>query len=206
MSHSKDPEELILTKRALAFQQVEIEILTAEIISLKRDFIFQNEEKQKRAEELTFANKELAFQNEEKHNRADELFIANKELAFQNQEKQNRADELFIANKELAFQKEEKVKRAEELAIANKELKKTEEDLMGYIKGLEEMIFITSHKVRQPIAYILGVSNLLNTKTNYSLDELKKIVDHMKKSATTLDDFTRELTTFMTDLKIKIKN
>jgi signal transduction histidine kinase len=242
MNKKTESEELIILKRELAFQKVEIETLTAELILIKKEHTIQNAEKQKRADELIIANKELAFQKDEKQKRADELIIANKELAFQNDEKQKRADELIIANKELAFQKDEKQKRADELIIANKELafqndekqkradeliiankelvlqyeekrelaaeltiaygelKKIEVYLRSYIKGLQEMMFITSHKVRQPVAHILGISNLLNPSINYSLDELKKIVGYIKKSALALDNFTRELSAFMNNI------
>ena len=179
-----DSEKLIIIQRALAFQKVEIQTLSEELVILHNDFILQNAEKQQRA---------------------DELILANKELAFQRDEKQQRADELILANKELAFQKEEKVKRAEELAIAYKELQKTEAYLKEYIKGLEEMMFITSHKVRQPIAQILGISMLLELTTDYSFDEVKEIVGYIKNSARSLDDFTKELSQFMDDLRAKTK-
>ncbi|MEO6301923.1 MAG: hypothetical protein ABIP51_02005 [Bacteroidia bacterium] len=182
MFYKKDCEELNITLRALAFQKVEIETLTDELTILKKDFTLQNTEKQKRAEELMFANKELAFQNSEKH---------------------KRAEELILANTELIFQKEEKAKRAEELTIAYNELKKTEEYLKEYIKGLEEIMFITSHKVRQPVAHILGISNLLDVTTEYSLEELKQIVGYVKHSANALEDFTKELSTSMVDIKAK---
>ncbi|MBL7884589.1 MAG: hypothetical protein JNL69_11005 [Bacteroidia bacterium] len=98
------------------------------------------------------------------------------------------------------MQYDEKKKLAEELTVAYRELKKTEEYLIEYIKGLEEMMFITSHKVRQPIAHILGISNLLDFSTNYSLDEMKKIVGYIKRSALAVDTFTKELTIFMTTI------
>ncbi|MEH6407347.1 MAG: diguanylate cyclase, partial [Leeuwenhoekiella sp.] len=72
--------------------------------------------------------------------------------------------------------------------------------------GLEEMMFITSHKVRQPVAHILGVSILLDLNTDYSLVELKNIVSYIKHSAVALDDFTREISTFMANLEMRIKN
>ncbi|OAQ41692.1 hypothetical protein A5893_00855 [Pedobacter psychrophilus] len=97
------------------------------------------------------------------------------------------------------------MKRSEELTVAYEELKKTEEYLKQYINGLEEMMFITSHKVRQPVANILGISTLLDSGTNYSHEELKKIVNYLKHSAITLDNFTRELSTFMISLERKIK-
>lgn len=173
-----------------------------ELIKANKELKFQNEEKEKRAAELVIANKELAFQNEEKEKRAAELIIANKELAFQNEEKGKRAAELAIANKELSFENEEKEKRAIELALAYNELKRTEAFLKEYISGLEEMMFMTSHKVRQPVASILGITNLLDQSLN-SPDEMKRLIEYIKKSALSLDVFTKELTAFMSKLDQK---
>lgn len=185
MSNKNESDELILAKREVAFQKVEIETQAAELILIKKEHLIQNKEKQ---------------------NRADELFIANKELAFQNDEKQKRAVELIIANKELDEQYKVKRELTSELTVTYNELKKTEEYLRNCIRGYEEMIFITSHKVRQPISHILGISNLLDLSVNYSLDELKKIVSYIKHSALALDDFTKELMVFMNDMGRKEEN
>ena len=143
--------------------------------------------------------------NEEKEDRAAELIIANKELAFQNEEKENRAAELVIANKELLFQNKEKECRAAELNSAYKELEKADEYLRGYIKGLEEMMFITSHKVRQPVCNILGIVSILDQFIS-SPAQLKKMVKYLKISALSLDSFTKELTKFIFDLEQKGKD
>jgi len=197
--------ELTIANKMLAFQNKEKEKRAAELIIANKELAFQNEEKENRAAELIIANKELAFQNKEKENRAAELIIANKELAFQNEEKENRAAELIIANKELAFQNEEKENRAAELSSAYKELKKADEDLRGYIQGLEKMMFITSHKVRQPVCNILGIASVMDQFMN-SPTELKKMVKYLKISALSLDSFTKELTKFIFDLEQKGKD
>jgi signal transduction histidine kinase len=145
----------------------------------------RKEDKEKRAVELVRAHRKL--KKTEKH------------ISFQNKEKEKRAAELIIANKELAFQNKEKGKRAAELIITNSKLKKTQKNLQEYILGLEKMMFMTSHKIRQPIAHILGISNLLDESIN-SLEELKKFVSYLKQSALTLDVFTKELTVFMSGL------
>ncbi|WP_291097635.1 histidine kinase dimerization/phospho-acceptor domain-containing protein [Flavobacterium sp. UBA5153] len=175
----------------------------AKLNIVNKELAYQNNEKEKRAAELVIANKELAFQNIEKENRATELVIANKELEYQNKVKEKQAAALIIANKKLIFKTQERQIKTAELNIANRELKKAEEKQKEYIKGLEEMMFMTSHKVRQPIANILGFSNMLDESIS-SPEELKLSVDSIKQSALTLDTFTRELTTFMCELgKVK---
>lgn len=80
--------------------------------------------------------------------------------------------------------------------------RKTEECLKEYISGLEKIMFMTSHKVRQPITHILGISNLLDISINSQAD-FKKSINYLKQSALTLDAFTKELIEFMSDLKQK---
>lgn len=155
-------------------------------------------------EHLVIANAKLFLQNEEKEKRASELIIANKELAFQNQEKEDRAAELIIANKELIFQNQEKEKRALELLNANIELKRAEEYHKEYIVGIEKMIFMISHKVRQPIANILGLSQLLDLSKD-SNAEIEQTLNYIKISAASLDILTKELNTDIIELRQKAK-
>lgn len=86
------------------------------------------------------------------------------------------------------------------LSIDITKRKHDEKKILNYLKGLEDILFLTSHKVRQPVANILGVSNLIDN-SEISCDELCKMVGHMKISALSLDTFTRELTTYVEDLK-----
>jgi signal transduction histidine kinase len=199
----KSAAELILANKELTFQYKERGSLTAELIIANKELAYQYGEREKREAELVIANKELVFQNEENKKNAVELIIAKREIAFNKLEKDIRASELIIANKKLIFKTQERQIKTAELNIANRELKKAEEKQKEYIKGLEKMIFMTSHKVRQPIANILGFSNMLDESIS-SPEELKLSVDSIKQSALTLDTFTRELTTFMCELgKVK---
>jgi hypothetical protein len=167
------------------------------------ELALQREENRRLASELFIANKELAYQNEEKKKRVSELVIANEHLCFQNLERGERASELVVANKELAFQNGEKKKRASELIIASKQLKETEDCLKEHILKLDEILVILSHKVRQPIANILGLSALINC-SNHS-KEIKQPLAYLKRSVSALDVFTRELTTFVNELERKWK-
>jgi PAS domain S-box-containing protein len=82
------------------------------------------------------------------------------------------------------------------LSMDISERKKKEENQARYTKELEEMIYITSHKIRQPVAHILGLAYLVE-KTQNSKDELDKMTRYMKKAAEDLDSFTAELTHFI---------
>ncbi|MFM6975369.1 MAG: PAS domain-containing protein [Sphingobacteriaceae bacterium] len=88
------------------------------------------------------------------------------------------------------------------LSLDISERKKAELERKKYTQDLEEMIFITSHKVRQPVSNILGLSALLDS-ASISLEELKNISGYMKQSAIKLDNFTKELTNFIEELKIR---
>ncbi len=150
---------------------------------------------------MLIATNELIYQNKEKEKRAQELLDSYKALAH---EKEKRATELVEANKELVIQNEEKAIREEELIMAYKELQKVEGFLKDHIQGLEKMMVMTSHKVRQPIAQILGLSNLLDQFLK-SPKKLKVIVEYIKESALTLDAYTKELTKFMSNMEKKVK-
>ena len=76
------------------------------------------------------------------------------------------------------------------------EKKKAEEERIEHIKSLQQMLFMTSHQVRQPIVNLLGLANQLEDFTN-SKDEVLKIVGYIKESVATLDSFTKELTSFI---------
>ncbi|MCB0280677.1 MAG: PAS domain-containing protein [Calditrichaeota bacterium] len=88
------------------------------------------------------------------------------------------------------------------LSIDITDRKKAELAKESHIESLEEMMFITSHKLRLPISQIIGAANVLDS-TKLSQDDLKKITGYMKKSVQLLDAFTQELTTFIHLQKMK---
>ncbi|WP_281298327.1 diguanylate cyclase [Flavobacterium limnophilum] len=200
----KTAKELIIANNKLSFQYKEKVGLAAELILANKELAFQYEEKEKRAAELAIANIELAFQNKEKEKRAVELIIANRELDFQKLEKTIRESELLIANKKLIYKTQERQIKTAELNIANRDLKRAEDNEREYIEGLEKMMFLTSHKVRQPIANIIGFSNMLDQTTS-SPEELNQLVSCIKEAAITLDNYTRELSSFIRELVQKEK-
>jgi signal transduction histidine kinase len=140
---------------------------------------------------------ELILQNEEHDKCVTMLRIANEELAMQNKEKDRKTTELNDAaqNNET---------RNEELIKINIELKKSQEHQQEYIKSLEQIMYMTSHKIRQPVAHILGLSYLIENHI-HSLEDLLKITNLIKDSAKYLDSSTRDLTKFIYDEKDKVK-
>lgn len=90
------------------------------------------------------------------------------------------------------------------LSIDITDKKKAEIERKKHIKSLEKMMFITSHRVRQPLTNILGHSELLNN-IKLSQDDLLNIANNMKESIENLDSFTRELTQFIYEQNIMEK-
>ncbi len=79
------------------------------------------------------------------------------------------------------------------------DLKIAEQEKQEYINNLEEMMFITSHKMRHPVTQIMGIESLLNF--TLSKEELEKVIGYIKESVGSLDTFTRELTLFIHNSK-----
>lgn len=78
--------------------------------------------------------------------------------------------------------------------------KRVEEDTQKYIHGLEKILFLTSHRVRQPVVSLQGVSNLLDSDT-ITHEDLQRVAGYMKESVKALNAVTKELTEFIADMK-----
>lgn len=66
-----------------------------------------------------------------------------------------------------------------------------------YYQAMEEMLFITSHKVRKPVANILALSNIIDSTDELNEHEIKAFGQLFCASAAELDDFTKELNSFL---------
>lgn len=91
------------------------------------------------------------------------------------------------------------------LSVDITERKKLDMEKQEYCKALEEMLFMTSHEVRQPVANCLGLVDVIESH-DPSVSDMIKIISHIKESAGLLDEFTKKLTTFMNDVKEKNKS
>lgn len=96
----------------------------------------------------------------------------------------------------LAKSKEEVQLQAEEIQSMNENLeglvRKRTIELERKNKALEEYAFINAHKLRSPVASLLGLIHLLS-KTNLKGDA-EPIMQHMMKSGDTLDEVVRSIT------------
>ena len=108
--------------------------------------------------------------------------------------------DLGTANKTIKKLDISKARKAKELKIIIKEIQKVEKIQKIYEKGLREMMYIISHKVRQPIAKIMGLSTLLQDGIEDPKDVVE-IITYMKDSSILLDSFTRELSLFVNKLE-----
>lgn len=85
--------------------------------------------------------------------------------------------------------------------VTNRKL--AEEKILHYARGLEELLSVTSHRVRKPVSNCLGMIHLLEKSETLSSAEFKRIASYFKASAEELDSFTRELTIMMQNIKEK---
>jgi signal transduction histidine kinase len=90
-----------------------------------------------------------------------------------------------------------------ELQTTNEELRASEEQLnllvqhrtqviMDQNKKLHEYAFVSAHKVRSPLARILGLVNLIGLEITMS-DKGKELNAHLSNSANELDEILREV-------------
>ena len=157
------------------------------------------------AENLLKVNNKRALEAKDNDKTIAELRLANQEVELLSKEKNRCEKELVIIGRELKVEKKKKRKQARELINTNEDLKKAKASEKAHIEGLQEMMFMTSHHLRQPVVQILGLADVLNTSTN-SPAELNEIVDCMKESAETLNEMTKELTSFIHHQEVLAKS
>ena len=96
----------------------------------------------------------------------------------------------------LANSKEEIQAQAEEISAINENLEslvlKRTAELERKNKALEEYAFINAHKLRSPVASLLGLINLMR-KTHLH-DEAEPIMKHMVDSAERVDEVVSSIT------------
>lgn len=109
---------------------------------------------------------------------------------------EERTKEIQMKTEEIQAQNEEIMAQAEEIQGINENLemlvKQRTAELEKKNKALEEYAFINAHKLRSPVASILGLVNLL-AKSDQK-DETRLIREHLQESADKLDAVVRSIT------------
>jgi signal transduction histidine kinase len=105
-------------------------------------------------------------------------------------------DQIQAQNIEIHLQNEEIQSQAEKIKAINDNLERIvaerTADLQRKNKALEDYAFINAHKLRSPVASILGLVNLAK---DLRLDEDgKEILSHLRKSSEQLDDIVNSIT------------
>lgn len=103
---------------------------------------------------------------------------------------------LQYSNEEIQAQNEQIMMQAEEIKVINENLEKLvqerTQELQKKNTALEEYAFINAHKLRSPVASILGLINLLN-KTPLN-DDARGILIHLEDSTGKLDEIVSSIT------------
>src|SRR5258707_2313091 len=138
-----------------------------------------------------------------------------KEIQQQHFKLTEQNDELVALNEEIVSQREEVMAQRDSLAEKNLEIEKVNQQMAEVNATLEELVdqrtqvlqkqnrklseyaFFNAHKLRQPLARIMGVVNLL--KTNADHKEQPTILAHLSKSSEDLDAVVRSISDTLQD-------
>jgi signal transduction histidine kinase len=110
---------------------------------------------------------------------------------------------LQLSNEAIKAQNEEIKNQNLEIQAQGEEIRGINENLESLVasrtaelekknKALEEYAFINAHKLRSPVASILGLINLLNKMP--ASEESQSVLEHLKSSAEKLDEIVSSIT------------
>lgn len=138
------------------------------------------------------------------------LAVKNREIEHQHREISSQRDELVALNEEIRAQQEDLMSSRDTLAQRNAAIAAMNERILVINGSLEQTVkertealekqnqqllsyaFINAHKLRGPLARILGLTNLLSI--NPQSEEQKEMLQLLQNSVTELDDVTRSIT------------
>jgi tetratricopeptide (TPR) repeat protein len=134
----------------------------------------------------------------------------NREIAFQHQEISAQRDELMTLNEEIRAQQEDLMMSRDALAEKNASIESMNQKMIDINRDLERLVaqrtealekqneqllsyaFINAHKLRAPLARVMGLTHLLTISTHS--DEQQKIVKLLDDATLELDDVTKSIT------------
>ncbi len=194
--------EKILTKRKEELEQ-EMQETNLDLQNKQEEILRQNEELQSKQEEILRQNEELMARQEEMQRQQSIIEKQNQELILQNSRmKANEAVmqkayfKLKEAQKTIQSQHEELKKYNENLELQiqerTRQIAQTNAELVRQNSQLEQFAFITAHNLRSPVARILGLANILDTKNIQNPDN-QFILEKMVTVAHELESVIKDL-------------
>lgn len=137
-------------------------------------------------------NKLLQARNQEISRQQAELLTLNEEITAQGEEVMAQRDALFEKNQQI-----EQVNQ--QMALINENLEKLVKQrtqaLEEQNKKLSDYAFFNAHKLRAPLARVLGLINLLMSGNN--INEQPEILRYLKLSSEELDSIVRSVGTIL---------
>jgi signal transduction histidine kinase len=122
-----------------------------------------------------------------------------------NEQLLNKNEEIFQTNQKLEQANEELLEQSEELFALNNNLENIVDEKISEIvaknKKLEEYAFFNAHKVRGPLARILGLCLLLEEFPAMNMTERDFIIDNINKSAKELDEVVKTINDILDEEK-----
>jgi signal transduction histidine kinase len=189
-------------RREITLQGSEIAKQGAKLKLATKELIVEKKEKRKRTAELVIANNELTLRQGEKETHQKALALANKKLSAKCEYLKLCTSSLRSANRKLVKENKDKDKQSQAFSLVHEDLVKAQGNQKIHLEGLSEMMYIISHKLRQPVVQILGLTSLLTAEDN-ATDDTVEMTNLIKKAAEFLDSYTRELTDFIHDQEMK---
>lgn len=162
----------------------------------------QNETLERLVAERT---REIQKQNKELYMKSEEIEAQNEELLQQQEQISSQRDMLAEQNDKLHEAQKIIRKQNKEIKLKNEfleeEVKKRTGELIAYGQQLEQFAFMAAHKLRAPVARILGLGNVFTLGTINTANEKDEIIERLVAT-------TRELDDVITDLNVilEIKN
>jgi len=138
------------------------------------------------------------------------LALKNSEIAQQHAELSSQRDELIALNEEIRAQQEDLMASRDALTEKNDSIASMNERILEINQNLERLVaertvalerqnhqlieyaFINAHKVRGPLARVMGLANLLALAP--CTDEQKKILELLYRATAELDEITKSIT------------
>lgn len=102
--------------------------------------------------------------------------------------------------------KEGKIEQYLSLRLPITDKKKSEQQAEEYTLRLKDMLFTTSHYICSPLATCIGLMNYIDSKPDMDIQEMKMMLDHIRTTATELNNFITDLAKSMHELDTKYRN